>query len=375
MPSTRLLGSLCLVVLVALAGCGSVGDGQNAREPFSVEPTADDEQTDTTTEPTVVPSTFEPDPANDSIGDPEAILPAQREVLYRTSYQVESRQLVVAENGTALYEFSSHNWFTENRSRFASSIRRGGANYPASLRSNVFADGERVYLWQTRGNNTTKKVMRGSDGTPVPPRANSVGLPRGEDSVWTVPQFLTLVNITSVEKLDDAPEGLDGAFYRIEGERATAGNSTSNRTIVGNATDVQVSATVSERGFVYEFTATYNTTLNGESARINRALRYHDIGQTDLSQPDWVDEIKQNETTTGATTTSTAPTTGTSTSQPNGTTTGDELDEESALTASAIQSPNVEAPAVLTADDGHTRRAGPRRPSLACGLWLPRGNR
>jgi len=93
-------------------------------------------------------------------------------------------------------------------------------------------------------------------------------------------------------------------LYRVVGTNAT------NPVALGSATlqnprNVTFRAVVTSQGVIREHRVSYTATTNDGPVRVDRRVRYTDIGNTTIERPAWYEEAIENVSTTTTSTTAT----------------------------------------------------------------------
>jgi hypothetical protein len=148
--------------------------------------------------------------------------------------------------------------------------RRGGANVTTRLER--YADGERVFVAVTRGNETRYDLLRASDGSA------------------SAPTLVFPENATN-------ERGIARLFARIDtevtGERTVDGRTVYRLASPGPQTvpplrNVSLVANVTETGLVRDYRVSYDVVRSGRAVRVVAHTSYRAVGETAVPEPPWL---------------------------------------------------------------------------------------
>ncbi len=285
---------LALVVLLSLAGCGSLAE-TDSRDPFTVNRTA------TTTaagdssggDEGIVVSL---DSDRNRIGDPATLVGAQERFLDGTSYRVRAVDRVTTANGTILRELIRDGAYAKNRTRYRYVETVRGENVDSPGRTVLFADGDRVYRRQTVANRTTTTLLRDDGGSPFAP--SDMGVFRGEQTE-TLSLAFEAMTVTSVETLESVPRGMEYPVYRLQSTTLASPDRlapTADTTVENATLDVIVDA----KGQVRELVFRYTLLEDGERRVVTNRLAYMALGTTTVDRPTWTENATDASSQTTA---------------------------------------------------------------------------
>lgn len=271
-----------VALFLVLAGCGSVG-----------APTSDPGTVTVTPAPvpagTPVPGgdTLAPGLAADGVFDSGRLAAAHGAALAGRSFtlvRTDSRYT----NGTLSQRDRSVLVYGADGRRFSYDLRqtdrRDGENATSRIRR--YADGERVYVAVTRGNETTYDLLRASDGTPYDP---SRVFPANATNERGLARLFVLLDARVTDEWT-----VDGrTVYRV---------ATPDPQTVPPLRNITFAANVTETGLVRSYYLEYDVTRATGPVRVVANTTYRDVGTTTVSEPPWVASARgavANRTDTG----------------------------------------------------------------------------
>lgn len=274
-------GLWAVVALVALAGCGGFGTPgatPSVTETPAPVPTADP------SEVTVAPGV-----TGAGVVAPAALAGSHERYLANRSYALAVNRTVRYANGTLRSQVVTRVRLARNRT-YHTDIRVAGPHATLvigeSPASAAFWSNGSIYLRKyTRGNETVYNAFE----------------PVGGAGTWTFwVHFFVLEGSASadIEALFDAVETRAVDRTTVDGHRqvrvASVGTHRSTAFVdvdeTRNVRDVEVRATVDERGFVRRYRVRYAATVDGDPVRVVRTVEYAGIGETTVARPSWYDD-------------------------------------------------------------------------------------
>ncbi|MFC7228517.1 hypothetical protein N0B31_13985 [Salinirubellus salinus] len=259
---------LVVTLVLVLAGCGGYG-----------APTADPRTTTVTPAPvpaaTPAPSatTLAPGLGTGGVFDAGRLAAAHADALAGRSFtlnRTDSRYV----NGTLSQRDTSLLQYATGRERFRYDLRqtdrRGGAN--ATSRIERYADGERVFVAVTRGNETRYDLLRSSDGSASAP---TLVFPENATNERGIARLFVLIDteVTGERTVDGR------SVYRLASPSPQTVPPLRNISFVANVT---------ETGLVRDYRVSYDVVRSGRQVRVVTHTSYRGVGETTVPEPPWL---------------------------------------------------------------------------------------
>jgi len=259
-----------LVVVVVVAGCGSLADdGGATADSSTVTPVPIQ-----TPRPTPAPSTVAPGLATDRIVDHTALVENHGRIINGTAHTYRRRVTRRYANGTVWRTYSTvierNGSALRYRYNWTTAASDGGGQVIDRWRT-----GDRTYVARTDGNRTTYTVENATaGGGPV------LGTRDGYAS--SLPQFLQRLEVTVT-----GTESRNGQrLYRLETTESKALPPSRNVTFVGYVTP---------DGVFTEYRLTYDVVRRDTSIGVTVATSFEGIGSTTVPRPSWIDRVPEDE--------------------------------------------------------------------------------
>jgi hypothetical protein len=311
-----------LALALVLAGCGEFlgasGENEGTTPTVTEEPTTDTAartpvQTETTTATAEEPMTTSetttqsmtteavddatettavdevaPGVTTAGVADPFALASAHENTLDDTSYTVQRITTERYENGTLRSRESVTGRFPANGSGYLVTVNETSGNADgASMEQQFFADGDRVLAAQTTLNGTQRYfVPTGPNAEPYTPREWLFFEPTFSD------RLIALFGSANVTVESD--EGPDGT-YQLTVDEFTTPAALTPADDAGVVTNATLNATVTDSGLVRKYNVAYIMS-DDEPIRVNRSVRYTEVGNTTVERPSWYDAASANAT-------------------------------------------------------------------------------
>jgi hypothetical protein len=267
----RTLGMILLAVLVVFAGCGGVlggDDGSDTVETFTPAAVPTDEPT-----PTPVPQ-LAPGLTGEGIENASALVIAHTSVLQNQSFTMTTNATGLASNSSVIVRSTSTLRAGPVGEGIYSVSERNGSygysNFEFPVRTEVWSDGERLFLKRAYANGTTTYEQQRTYGRFG---AGGAGL------LYRLEPFGT-ANTSVVER-----ERNGTTLYFVRGR------------IQGDGRNMSLRLLVDSRGVIHSYRTVRQGAFEANVSRIIYETRYLEIGTTDAPErPSWVDEV-MNRTT------------------------------------------------------------------------------
>lgn len=273
-----------LALLLVFAGCNAIslgGETQTATLTPAAVPTD---------EPTPTPvRQLAPGLTGAGVTDPFTLAATHSSILNDTSYTFRENATVRYANGTIADRSVTRTQFAANENRFHI-VQNGSDMAVRGLRGvSLWSNGERVFMARMSDNGTSYNVPRGSDSEPVSPR-RFLSFGTNRERIASL--------FRSVEtRVADSEQRNGTTRYRVESTTVTNRGAFENDW--QNPRNVTLIADIDSQGLVREYRLTYAATLDGAPVRIERHVRYTDIGNTTVERPSWYDDAIERTTPQG----------------------------------------------------------------------------
>jgi len=199
--------------------------------------------------------------------------------LMNRSFHLSSTVTVRHPNGTLASERSFKLWVSANRTRYLA-IRERDDDVRA-----VYANGSVAFSRTERRDRVAYDGVAPPGGE-IPGPGGVLGIDLSSRGV--IYRFLDALGNVST---DDLANGSDGVRrYQFSSTDVDASNV--ERREAGDVRNVTVIAVVDDRGLVESLWTIYDRYWDDLRVRVFRRIRYSDVGATEVSPPDWVDEAR-----------------------------------------------------------------------------------
>lgn len=268
---------IVLAVLLLLAGC-SAAPAVEREDPAT-----------TTVTPVDVPADYDYAPGLTTAGvtEPATLAEAHTTVLAGTAYRLTADRTVRYANGTLREQLRLDVALSADRTYLATAATRGPTAPVFLGRPPANA------TYWSNGTVYVRKLTR--DGRTA---YNDFDVPSSGAGTWrywtrTVPfggeqatprTFYTDVFASVPVTVDGETTTGDTTAYQVSGDDLA---SPGFRTEVTDIRDVQLVATVREDGLVSSLTLRYAGTVDGDSVRVTRTVRYRSVGSATAPRPPW----------------------------------------------------------------------------------------
>ena len=245
--------------------------------------------------PTPVPQ-LAPGLTRGRVVDGFALVNAHGAALNNTSYTVRRNSTTMFRNGTLFDQSTTRTQLAANEGQFyqienSSAIPIRGLG---TLSERIYSTGERTLVARTENDSTSYAVPQ-SGGEPIPVQYAASGFSRDR---------IELLFNTVETRVTGRTASNGTTLYRVVGTNVT------NPVAFGSATlqnprNITFQAVVDSQGLIREYQVSYTATKNDSPVRVDRGVRYTDVGNTTIERPAWYEEAIGNVSTA---TTSTAAT-------------------------------------------------------------------
>lgn len=260
------VGTLALLaVLAVLAGCSSLSVESRERSTATLTPVSVPEQTPSADaeERVLVPGL-----TASGVRDPGRLASAHEDTLEGQSFTVVRNTTVEGPNGT-LSQWDSRVEVTGGRDRYHSfRIAETSSEYPVSPlqpRLEIWFDGSSMYFRGMRDGHVTYARQRG----------NALGDLSHRDRLYALYASFE----TRVERTDDG--------YRVVGTRLASPAVLDAPLLLEAPRNATFVATLTPDGRVRRYRLAYDATFDDRRARLNRRVRFSNVGATTVSRPAW----------------------------------------------------------------------------------------
>jgi hypothetical protein len=276
----RALLTVCVCLLLVLAGCNALPGSGPAGETTTTSPSEP-----TAGGPTLNEEHLPPGLSGSEVTDAGALAAAHEEVLAGQSYTYDRAVRVVAANGTRLGEWRQHTQVGSDRLRFNHTQTGTGVSV-----AGVPIDDTRVY---TNGSVTYWNTSIFSDGFR---RESGRGF---AENTFSSEQLLADV-LNASDSAVSAVERDGETWYRVRAatEAETFSYNAPNGTAEVNATNVTATVLVASSGLVRNVTYEFDFARGTVSGHRTMTIRYSHLGATEVAVPPWVEDAERatNET-------------------------------------------------------------------------------
>ena len=275
----RQVGQLCLIGVVLLAGCNSSLFGPNYTP-----------KTTTNSAPT---GQLAPGLSARGLTDVSALVDTHSQMLQEDSYTMKGHSSERYGNGTMKQSFRGEVQWGPNGTRYYYRVQfplqpTGFANFSLSQRK-MYANQDKFYVANIGKDKTTYNILNRSRA-PVP---------QGFTELSSLRSILHAFNKTdgfSIHKLSSASGPPRYRFHLTKLESSTPFTNYYDLDTVRNASFTGV---VDGWGVIHRWHVTYTGQAGNYTITGNRTTRFTAIGKTNVSQPDWIHNATNNQTTIG----------------------------------------------------------------------------
>ena len=269
--------TVAVAVGLLLAGCNTVPSLDGPTSPT------------TTVTPVDIPAEYDyaPGVTTEGVTDPGALAAAHERALADSSYRVRATRTVRHANGTLRAQLLVDVALDQNRTFLASAATRGPAA-PVFLgrppATGTYWSNGSVYVRRlTRDGETTYTAFEPPGGGAGTWRYWTRTVPFGGGQATPGGFYRGLFTAVPTRLADETP----GAEpYRLVGDTATA----PFQTEVTDVRDVRLVASVRRDGLVQSLTLRYAGEIDGTTVRVERTVRYRDVGTTAVGRPPWFEK-------------------------------------------------------------------------------------
>lgn len=282
--TARSVGAVAL--LVVLAGCSgaTLPDGSGGTETPTLSPVPVPDG-GTAGGGTATPETpddrLAPGLTDEGVVDAFALAGAHRRALANRSYTVTSRMRLVGPNGTLRSVHRVDRVAAGGQRYHVVERSTSAARYPvqsAAARAEIWFAGGPA-LFRVGSTNVSYRV-----GTTVS-LGGPIGDPTGHDRLAGL--------YGGVDRWSVTPRiGWETAFFTLESSTRPDPGVLDVPLLVDDPRDVRVRVVVLHDGQVYHYRIRYAGTFDGRPVEVVRRVRYHDVGNTTVVAPDWLDQAR-----------------------------------------------------------------------------------
>jgi len=273
-----------LAMLAVLAGCGGAPLGSD-RPP----------STDATATPAPLPTDapaqtrLAPGLTGAGVTEPRTLATAHARLLSNTSYRLVTTRTVRGQDGSLRQCLPLNLSLSADRG-YLVHVETEGPLAPVFLgtppaEATFWSNGSAYLRAYTRGGETTYNEFRPVDGAgswQYWARTVPFGGPTGTPRNFLGNTFAAVP--TRVDGRVEGRAGTNATAYRVAGDRAT-----DSLEGLEDPREVRLLATVTEAGLVRSLRLSYTATVDGETVRVERTLRYGRIGDASAPRPPWAD--------------------------------------------------------------------------------------
>jgi hypothetical protein len=155
------------------------------------------------------------------------------------------------------------------------------------MEQQFFADGDRVLAAQTTLNGTQRYF--------VPTGPNAEPLTSREVLFFDPTASERLAGLLSSPNVTVETDGEPNATYQLTVDQFSTPTALTLADDAEAVTNATFNATITDSGFVREHNIAY-TMFNNETLRVDRTVRYTEVGNTTVERPSWYDAASANAT-------------------------------------------------------------------------------
>lgn len=277
---------LALAALLVLAGCGAPASPAERTATLTPAPVPTGDASLVGAEGGAEPARLvegrrlAPGLRTGGVADPFALARAHGWILSNRSYTRADSRTVIDENGTLratrtdLLVASGGVPFRLERS--AASSPRYDVESPYSVAA-VYHDGDRAFYRVVDGNASYR-----TDGSVPPAEVVPDRTGRGE-----------FVALLTAFRWDVQPIAFGGdQYYRLTSTAFTAPNVLDDAYLLTDPRNAEARVLVDERGQVQRYRLEYETTYDGRTVGVTETVRWSDVGETTVREPDWLAQAR-----------------------------------------------------------------------------------
>ncbi|MFB6117013.1 hypothetical protein [Halosegnis sp.] len=268
-----------VAALLILAGCSApTGAPASDTETATVTPVAVPETTATERQGVLAPGI-----TDEGVADPGRLANAHASRLATVSYTVNQTLVQRYANGSLRSRYVTRARFAAEPGRFSATVHQVERenNQLVERSTRRFGDGERAYVADSEGNQTSYRLIRYPGGGPRDPEDVYI---RNLTNAAAIERLFTLVDTETVGQFTE-----NGTRY----VKLRSGKPTT----VPPLRNVTIEAIVSEHGVVRSYHIEYDVTRDGQLEAVV-VVSYSEIGSTTVERPAWVDRVDANTTAT-----------------------------------------------------------------------------
>jgi hypothetical protein len=270
---------VAVAAVLLLAGCNAA-------------PSLDGTTPTETVTPADVPADYDyaPGVTVDGVTEPATLAEAHERVLAETSYRITANRTVRDANGTLREQLLVDVAVADDRTFLASAATRGPAA-PVFLgrppANGTYWSNGSVYVRKlTRDGGTTYNEFEGPSSGAGTWRYWTRTVPFGGEQATPERFYRSLFAAVPTRVAGESGAG-NATTYRLVGDAVVTERF---QTEVTDVRDVRLTATVRQDGLVQLLTLRYVGEVDGTPVRVERTVRYRDVGTTAVERPPWFEK-------------------------------------------------------------------------------------